>query len=92
VKFDGAQAAPKRPSEPRVYSGVGRANLATQGPATARLDHDAERRPVRPQPSTDFDLVRLAGLQAGVVPAPTQFANQTLPDGSVIGPPRRTAS
>jgi iron complex outermembrane receptor protein len=39
---------------------------------------------------TDFDLIRLAGPQAwgGAMAPIQQFADVTLPDGSVIGPPQ----
>jgi iron complex outermembrane receptor protein len=77
------------------YSGVGRAGLASQGPATTRswvmTPEGAVFSPLGSSPDlTDFNLVRLAGPQAwgGAMAPLEQFAEVTLPDGSVIGPPQ----
>jgi iron complex outermembrane receptor protein len=98
VKFDGALSdTEKTITNIESYSGVGRANLLTQGPATARSWTMTPNGVMfAPHPTiplvdlTDFNLVRLAGPQAwgGAMAPIQQFANQTLPDGSVIGPPQ----
>ena len=79
------------------YSGVGRAALASQGPASVRawqmtdtgvLYSAAPNAPL--VDLTDFDMIRLAGPQSwgGAMAPIEQFAEVTLPDGSVIGPPQ----
>jgi len=98
VKFDGALSdTEKTITNIESYSGVGRADLATRGPATARSWTMTPNGALfGPHPSiplvdlTDFNLVRLAGPQAwgGAMAPIEQFATQTLPDGSVIGPPQ----
>jgi iron complex outermembrane receptor protein len=98
VKFDGAVSATEKTiTNIESYSGVGRANLATQGPGTARSWTMTPNGALfAPHPSiplvdlADFNLIRLAGPQAwgGAMAPIQQFANVTLPDGSVIGPPQ----
>jgi len=96
LAFDGAHSkVDKTITNVESYSGVGRAGLASQGPATTRswvmTPDGAVFSPLGATPDlTDFDLVRLAGPQAwggGMAPV-EQFADVTLPDGSVIGPPQ----
>jgi iron complex outermembrane receptor protein len=98
LEFDGAQSdTEKTITNIESYSGVGRANLMTQGPSTARSWTMTPNGAIfSPHPSiplvdlTDFNLIRLAGPQAwgGAMAPIQQFANVTLPDGSVIGPPQ----
>lgn len=98
LSFDGALSdVEKTITNIESYSGVGRANLATQGPSTARSWTMTPNGAIMtPHPSiplvdlTDFNLIRLAGPQAwgGAMAPIQQFANVTLPDGSVIGPPQ----
>ena len=77
------------------YSGVGRANLNSQGPQTPRswqMTPDGAiygpHPTLAPVDLSDFDVVRLAGPQSwgGGMQNLEEFAEQTLPDGSVIGP------
>ena len=98
LTFDGARSeVDKTITNAESYSGVGRAGLMSQGPATARSWTMTPTGALfSPHPSipmvdlTDFDLVRLAGPQAwgGALAPVDQFAEQTLPDGSNIGPPQ----
>jgi iron complex outermembrane receptor protein len=96
MAFDAAHSkVDKTITNVESYSGVGRAGLASQGPATTRswvmTPQGAFFSPLGSSPDlTDFNLVRLAGPQAwggGMAPV-EQFADVTLPDGSVIGPPQ----
>jgi iron complex outermembrane receptor protein len=97
--FDGAYSeVEKTITNAESYSGVGRANLLTQGPPTTRSFVMIPGGPPMfgPNPNggtldlTDFDLIRLAGPQAwgGSMAPLEQFQEVTLPDGSVIGPPQ----
>jgi iron complex outermembrane receptor protein len=98
MEFDGAYSkVDKTITNIESYSGVGRAGLATQGPASARSWMMTPTGVMySPHPTipmvdlTDFDLIRLAGPQAwgGAMAPIQQFADVTLPDGSVIGPPQ----
>lgn len=96
VRFDGAYSkVDKTITNAESYSGVGRAGLMSQGPATGRSWVMTPEGAVfsdfgSPVDFTDFDLVRLAGPQAwGGGMAPVQrFAEVILPDGSKIGPPQ----
>jgi iron complex outermembrane receptor protein len=98
LEFDGAQSdTEKTITNIESYSGVGRANLMSQGPGTARSWTMTPNGVIfSPHPSiplvdlADFNLIRLAGPQAwgGAMAPIQQFANVTLPDGSVIGPPQ----
>lgn len=94
--FDGAYSeTDKTITNAESYSGVGRANLSTQGITTAR-SWDMTRQGAFFGPHSvfptndlsDWDLIRLAGPQGwgGAMAPIEQFAEQTLPDGSVIGP------
>ena len=99
VRFDGAHSkVDKTITNVESYSGVGRPGLSTQGPATVRswvmtpegavFGEVAGGPP--PLDLTDWDMVKLAGPQAwggGLAPV-QEFADVTLPDGSVIGPPQ----
>jgi iron complex outermembrane receptor protein len=96
--FDGAQSdVEKTITNIESYSGVGRAGLMTQGSPTARAwTMTPNGAMFSPNPNvplvdlTDWNLIRLAGPQAwgGAMAPIEQFAEQTLPDGSVIGPPQ----
>jgi len=98
MEFDGAYSKVKKTiTNIESYSGVGRAGLATQGPASARswmmtpTGVMYSPHPTIPMVNlTDFDMIRLAGPQAwgGAMAPIQQFADVTLPDGSVIGPPQ----
>ncbi|HEY5776066.1 MAG TPA: TonB-dependent receptor plug domain-containing protein, partial [Xanthomonadales bacterium] len=98
VRFDGAHSkVDKTITNAESYSGVGRAGLLTQGPASARswvMTPEGAMFGAHPTipllDLTDWDLIRLAGPQAwggGMAPV-GQFAEVTLPDGSKIGPPQ----
>ncbi|WP_191621222.1 TonB-dependent receptor [Marinihelvus fidelis] len=97
VEFDAAVSdVEKTITNIESYSGVGRAGLMTQGDPTARSWTMTPTGVIySPHPTipmvdlTDWDLIRLAGPQAwgGAMAPIQQFAEQTLPDGSVIGPP-----
>jgi iron complex outermembrane receptor protein len=98
LNFDAARSdVEKTITNIESYSGVGRANLATQGP-TANRSWTMTPNGVMfsPHPTiplvdlTDFDAIRLAGPQGwgGAMAPIQQFAQVTLPDGSVIGPPQ----
>jgi iron complex outermembrane receptor protein len=96
--FDGAMSeVDKTITNIESYSGVGRANLMGQGPGTARSwvmtptgvmfgPHSS----IPLVDLTDWNSIRLAGPQAwgGAMAPIQQFAQVTLPDGSVIGPPQ----
>lgn len=96
LEFDGAISdVDKTITNMESYSGVGRANLMTQGDLSNRswtMTPDGAL--FSPHPTiplvdlTDWDLIRLAGTQGwgGAMAPIEQFAEQTLPDGSVIGP------
>jgi len=97
VRFDAAHSqVDKTITNAESYSGVGRAGLMSQGPATTRswvMTPEGAVFSADPNSPlldlTDWDLVRLAGPQAwggGMAPV-EQFAEVTLPDGSKIGPP-----
>ncbi|MBT8076911.1 MAG: TonB-dependent receptor, partial [Gammaproteobacteria bacterium] len=96
MEFDGAYSdVEKTITNIESYSGVGRAALMSQGPASARSWTMTPTGVLySPHPTipgvdlTDFDLIRLAGPQAwgGAMAPIQQFAEVTLPDGSVIGP------
>ncbi len=98
MEFDGAYSKVKKTiTNIESYSGVGRAGLATQGPASARSWMMTPTGVMySPHPTipmvdlTDFDMIRLAGPQAwgGAMAPIQQFADVTLPGGSVIGPPQ----
>jgi len=98
MEFDGAFSdVTKTITNIESYSGVGRAALGTQGPASARswvmTSTGAMYGPHPTIPGvdlTDFDQMRLAGPQSwGGAMAPIErFAEVTLPDGSTIGPPQ----
>ena len=98
LEFDGALSdVEKTITNIESYSGVGRAGLMTQGPATARSWTMTPNGVMfSPHPTiplvdlADFDMIRLAGPQAwgGAMAPIEQFADVTLPDGSVIGPPQ----
>jgi iron complex outermembrane receptor protein len=93
--FDGAYSeVDKTITNIEGYAGVGRAGLSTQLGTTARswvmTPNGAVFGPHSTIPTIDlgdFDLVRLAGPQGwGCNMSPVEdFADQTLPDGSVIG-------
>ncbi|MBT8099076.1 MAG: TonB-dependent receptor, partial [Gammaproteobacteria bacterium] len=77
------------------YSGVGRAGLTTQGPATGRSWTMGSTGAIYgPHPSiapvdlADFDTIRLAGPQAwgGGMGTVAQFQNAVAADGSVLQP------
>ena len=98
MEFDAAYSDVKKTiTNIESYSGVGRAALASQGPSTAR---SWQMTPtgvmLSPHPTvplvdlSDFDMIRLAGPQSwgGAMAPIQQFAEVTLPDGSVIGPPQ----
>ena len=98
MEFDGAFSDVKKTiTNIESYSGVGRAALGTQGSATRRswtmTPTGAMFGSIPGVPLvdlTDYDLIRLAGPQSwgGAMAPIEQFAEQTLPDGSVIGPPQ----
>jgi iron complex outermembrane receptor protein len=98
LAFDGAHSkVDKTITNIESYSGVGRAGLSTQGPGAARSWTMTPTGVMfSPHPSlplvdlSDFNLVRLAGPQGwgGAMAPIEQFADVTLPDGSVIGPPQ----
>ncbi len=98
MEFDGAYSDVKKTiTNIESYSGVGRAGLTSQGPASARSWTMTPTGVMySPHPTipmvdlTDFDMIRLAGPQAwgGAMAPIQQFADVTLPDGSVIGPPQ----
>mgnify|MGYP001825671199 FL=1 len=98
MTFDGAYSdVEKTITNIESYSGVGRAALMSQGPASARSWTMTPTGVLySPHPTipgvdlTDFDLIRLAGPQSwgGAMAPIQQFAEVTLPDGSVIGPPQ----
>ena len=98
LMFDGARSdVEKTITNIESYSGVGRAGLMTQGPGTARSWTMTPNGVMfSPHPTiplndlSDFNLIRLAGPQAwgGAMAPIQQFAQVTLPDGSVIGPPQ----
>ena len=98
LNFDAARSdVEKTITNIESYSGVGRANLATQGPNTNRSWTMTPNGVMfSPHPTiplvdlTDFDAIRLAGPQGwgGAMAPIQQFAQVTLPDGSVIGPPQ----
>jgi len=98
VRFDAAHSqVDKTITNAESYSGVGRAGLKSQGPATTRswvMTPEGALFSADPNSPlldlTDWDLVRLAGPQAwggGMAPL-SQFAEVILPDGSKIGPPQ----
>jgi len=97
-KFDIARSdVEKTITNIESYSGVGRANLASQGPNTNRSWTMTPNGVMfSPHPTiplvdlTDPNLIRLAGPQGwgGAMAPIEQFAEVTLPDGSVIGPPQ----
>ncbi|MEO0574786.1 MAG: TonB-dependent receptor [Pseudomonadota bacterium] len=85
----------KRITNIESYSGVGRSGLATQGAQSARswvmTDTGAvwgAHPTIAAVDLADFNTVRLAGPQGwgGALAPVSQFATQTLADGSVIGP------
>jgi iron complex outermembrane receptor protein len=96
LNFDGAYSeTDKTITNIESYSGVGRANLMSQGPTTHRSWQMTPTgalfgpHPTLSSPDlTDFSLVRLAGTQGwgGAMAPIEQFQEVTLPDGSVIGP------
>jgi iron complex outermembrane receptor protein len=98
LEFDGAISdVDKTITNLESYSGVGRANLMSQGDLTNRswtMTPDGAL--FSPHPTiplvdlTDWNLIRLAGPQGwgGAMAPIEQFAERTLPDGSVIGPPQ----
>jgi iron complex outermembrane receptor protein len=98
MAFDGAYSdVEKTITNIESYSGVGRAALASQGPASVRSWTLTPTGVMMGQVPgvplvdlTDFNLVRLAGPQSwgGAMAPIEQFAEVTLPDGSVIGPPQ----
>ena len=98
MRFDGAYSdVDKTITNIESYSGVGRAALMSQGPATARSwEMTSTGVLLSPHPTiplvdlTDFDMIRLAGPQSwgGAMAPIEQFAEVELPDGSVIGPPQ----
>ena len=98
LMFDGAHSdVEKTITNVESYSGVGRAGLSTQGPSTTRswvMTPDGAifgaSSAGAPLDLTDWDLVKLAGPQAwgGSLAPVERFADVTLPDGSVIGPPQ----
>jgi len=98
IDFDAAHSkVDKTITNVESYSGVGRAGLMSQGPATLRswvMTPDGamfSNHPTTPPVDfTDFNLVRLAGPQAwgGALAPVDQFSEVTLPDGSKIGPPQ----
>jgi iron complex outermembrane receptor protein len=98
MMFDGAYSDVKKTiTNIESYSGVGRSGLVSQGSAAFRswtmTPTGAMFGSIPGVPLvdlTDFDMIRLAGPQAwgGAMAPIEQFAEQTLPDGSVIGPPQ----
>ncbi len=98
LNFDAARSdVEKTITNIESYSGVGRANLLTQGPNTNRSWTMTPNGVMfSPHPTiplvdlTDFNAIRLAGPQGwgGAMAPIQQFAQVTLPDGSVIGPPQ----
>ena len=98
MRFDGAYSdVEKTITNIESYSGVGRAALMSQGPASARSwEMTSTGVLLSPHPTTplvdltDFDLIRLAGPQSwgGAMAPIEQFSEVTLDDGSVIGPPQ----
>jgi len=98
MKFDGAVSnVEKTITNLESYSGVGRANLMSQGDRTNRSWTMTPNGAVfSPHPTiplvdlTDWSLIKLAGPQGwgGAMAPIEQFAEVTLPDGSVIGPPQ----
>ena len=96
LEFDGAISdVDKTITNIESYSGVGRANLMSQGDLTNRSWQMTPNGAIfSPHPTiplvdlTDWDLIRLAGPQGwgGAMAPIEQFAERTLPDGSVIGP------
>jgi len=98
LEFDGARSdVEKTITNIESYSGVGRANLMTQGPNTNRSWTMTPNGVMfSPHPTipmvdlSDLNLIRLAGPQGwgGSMAPIEQFAQVTLPDGSVIGPPQ----
>jgi iron complex outermembrane receptor protein len=98
LEFDGAYSDVKKSiTNIESYSGVGRANLMSQGAVSNRSWTMTPNGVMfSPHPTiplvdlTDFNLIRLAGPQAwgGAMAPIQQFAQVTLPDGSVIGPPQ----
>lgn len=98
MEFDGAYSdVDKTITNIESYSGVGRAALMSQGPASARSwEMTSTGALLGPHPTvplvdlTDFDMIRLAGPQSwgGAMAPIEQFSEVTLPDGSVIGPPQ----
>ena len=98
MEFDGAYSDVKKTiTNIESYSGVGRAALESQGSAAYRswtmTPTGAMYGSIPGVPLvdlTDWDLIRLAGPQSwgGAMAPIEQFAEQTLPDGSVIGPPQ----
>ena len=98
MEFDGAYSDVKKTiTNIESYSGVGRAALNSQGPATARSWEMTSTgalfgaHPTIPLVDlTDWDMIRLAGPQSwgGAMAPIEQFSEVTLPDGSVIGYPQ----
>jgi len=98
LAFDGAVSdVEKDITNIESYSGVGRANLMTQGPSANRswtMTPNGVLFSAHPSiplvDLTDFDMIRLAGPQAwgGAMAPIQQFAEVTLPDGSVISYPQ----
>lgn len=98
MEFDGAYSDVKKTiTNIESYSGVGRAALGSQGPATARSwEMTSTGVLLSPHPTvplvdlSDFNMIRLAGPQSwgGAMAPIEQFSEVTLPDGSVIGPPQ----
>jgi len=95
VGFDGAYSeVDKTITNAESYSGVGRPGLASTGSGTLRSWEMTSQGAIfgdlgsPPTDLTDFNLVRLAGPQSwgGSMAPLEQFADVTLPDGSVIGP------